>query len=75
MSIASAKKSGRGRPPVDSEAVNVRMERSLLQALDAFLMDQGPPPPSRPEVVRRVLAEHLRSQGYFVSADNDDLQK
>lgn len=68
-SLSSAKKIG--RPKVDSEAVNVRMERPMLSALDAFATDQGDPPPSRPEAVRRALADHLRAKGYLPSTSDE----
>jgi hypothetical protein len=55
-SNSGAKK--RGRPSIDSEAVNVRMERSLLDALDQWRNDQ-PDLPSRPEAVRRLLSQVL----------------
>jgi hypothetical protein len=58
MSIASAKKS-RGRPFVDSEAVNVRLVRDSLDRLDAYICAQPKPRPSRPEAIRRLLAEAL----------------
>ena len=32
-------------------------------SLDAFAADQGEPVPSRPETVRRALADHLRAKG------------
>lgn len=50
---------------MDSEAVNTRMERPMLDALDAFAADQDEPAPSRPEAVRRALADHLRAKGYL----------
>jgi metal-responsive CopG/Arc/MetJ family transcriptional regulator len=47
-----------GRPPVDSEPVVVRMPRAVLDALDGHrLKDKGSP--SRPELVRRIVAEWL----------------
>ena len=56
-SLPSAKKIG--RPKVDSEAVNVRMERPLLAELDAWIAGQPEPRPGRPEAIRRVLQDHL----------------
>jgi hypothetical protein len=44
-----------GRPPIDSEAVNVRMERALLEAIDRWIAQQPEPKPARPEAVRRLL--------------------
>lgn len=57
MSIVSAKKS-RGRPSVDSEAVNVRLERPYISALDVWIAKQKAPL-SRPEAIRRLLAKAL----------------
>jgi hypothetical protein len=37
MSIDGPKKSRRGRPRVDSEPVKLRIEREILEALDAYL--------------------------------------
>jgi metal-responsive CopG/Arc/MetJ family transcriptional regulator len=47
-----------GRPPVDTEAVTIRMDREMLRAIDEFRR-QHPDLPSRPEVVRRVMAKWL----------------
>jgi hypothetical protein len=49
----------RGRPAVDSEAVNVRMTRSALDALDAWIGAHPEPRPNRPEAIRRLVAEAL----------------
>jgi hypothetical protein len=46
-----------GRPRIDSEAVNIRLERRALDALDAWIASQPEPRPSRPEAIRRLLAE------------------
>jgi hypothetical protein len=59
--VLSAKKKT-GRPRVDSEAVNVRLERSPLAALDAWIAAQPEPRPSRPEAIRRILALHLETK-------------
>jgi hypothetical protein len=52
--ILSAKKSGKGRPSVDSEAVNVRMERPQLKLLDDWRRGQTDLP-TRPEAIRRLI--------------------
>ncbi len=54
----SAKKSKKGRPEIDSEAVNVRLTRDLIEHLDNFRRHQ-PDLPGRPEAIRRILAERL----------------
>lgn len=56
--VVSAKNKRTGRPRVDSEAVNVRMERPLLSALDAWRREQ-PDLPTRPEAVRRLVEKAL----------------
>ena len=61
MSINSSKKS-RGRPKVDSEAVNTRFSRRYLDAIDAFAT-KFDPPLSRPEVVRVLTAQGLMREG------------
>jgi hypothetical protein len=61
MAISGAKKS-RGRPKVDSEAVNVRFERVPLAALDAWIAAQPDPKPSRPEAIRRLVELALARQ-------------
>ena len=49
----------KGRPPVDSEDVHVRLARSAIDALDAWIVAQPEPRPSRPEAIRRILSEVL----------------
>jgi len=48
-----------GRPPVYSEDVRVRLRQSAIDALDAWIAAQIKPRPSRPEAIRRLLAEAL----------------
>ena len=60
MLISSAKKPSRGRPTIDSEAVNVRLERQRLQALDKWRRDQDDFP-TRPEAIRRLIKMGLEA--------------
>lgn len=53
-----------GRPPVDSEAINVRLTREVIEAVDAFRKDEADLP-TRPEGVRRLLSEALKDKGYL----------
>lgn len=50
-----------GRPKLDTEPVTIRMDRQMLKAIDDYrrLHDDLP---SRPEVVRRVMAEWLAAR-------------
>jgi hypothetical protein len=59
MSISSSKKRDRrGRPQVDSEAVNVRFIRADLDRLDDWRAKQEDEP-TRPEAVRRLVEKGL----------------
>lgn len=63
MSTINATQKKRGRPPVDSEELRVRMERSLIDRVEAFAESQGIK--SRPEAVRRLTQhglDYLRSR-------------
>ncbi len=50
-----------GRPAVDTEGVTVRFDRATLQAIDE-IRRQTDDLPSRPEVVRRAVADWLERQ-------------
>ena len=52
-------KSRRGRPRVDFEEVSARLERRMLDALDAWIAAQPEPRPTRSEAIRRLVAEAL----------------
>ncbi len=60
-----AKKRRGPAPTGKGQQVVVRLHDPMLTALDAFAADHGEPVPSRPEAVRRALAEHLRAKGYL----------
>lgn len=49
-------KKDRGRPPVDSERVVVRLPRELLDAVDAKAKEDDI---NRPEAVRRLIAKAI----------------
>jgi AMMECR1 domain-containing protein len=59
--INSAKKSRRGRPPVDTEAVNVRMSVTALQEIDGWRRQQDDLP-GRPESIRRLVDLGLKAK-------------
>lgn len=48
----------RGRPHVDSEAINLRLPRELIEAIDNRRRDE-PDLPTRPEMIRRALVQWL----------------
>ena len=47
----------RRRRQLNSEAVNVRIERRLLEFLDNWIAAQLDPKPTRPDAIRKLLAE------------------
>jgi hypothetical protein len=51
-----------GRPRVDSEELRARMERPLIDALDAWIAAQPDPKPTRPEAIRRLLQKALEGE-------------
>jgi hypothetical protein len=56
--IDNIKKRSKGRPPVDSAAITVRVERAQLTAIDDWRRRQGDLP-NRPEAIRRLVAAGL----------------
>jgi hypothetical protein len=56
----SAKKP-KGRPRVDAEAVNVRIERDALARIDAWRRGQSDLP-TRPEAIRRLVEAGLETR-------------
>lgn len=52
--INNVKNSKRGRPPVESEAITVRMTTDALHALDDWRRKQDDLP-GRPEAIRRLV--------------------
>lgn len=50
-----------GRPPTDSEPVMIRMQPAMIAAIDEYRRTQEDLP-TRPEVIRRVMAEFLERE-------------
>lgn len=46
-----------GRPRVDTEAINLRLPRDLIHAIDELRRIE-PDLPTRPEMIRRLLLTH-----------------
>jgi hypothetical protein len=59
--INSAKKRRRGRPPVESEAVNVRIALEGLENIDNWRRKQDDLP-GRPEAIRRLVELGLKAK-------------
>ena len=59
--INDIKKSKRGRPPVESEAVTVRMAATALQNIDDWRRHQADLP-GRPEAIRRLVEIGLKAK-------------
>ena len=51
-------KKTRGRPSVDSEAINLRLPRDLIEAIDDRRRIEADLP-TRPEMIRRALVQWL----------------
>ena len=65
MSIPDAQKK-RGRPPTGvTPQQGVRLGAELLAALERWRHDQPTPIPARADVIRRMLADRLRAEGYL----------
>jgi len=47
-----------GRPKTDTEAITLRLPRAMIDAIDE-LRRHEPDIPTRPEMIRRILAKHL----------------
>lgn len=63
-SIDDTNKPKKGRPVVDTEPVNLRLPREMLSAIDNFRKAENDLP-TRPEGIRRLLAEALKEKGYL----------
>jgi hypothetical protein len=59
--INNIKKSKRGRPPVESEAVTVRIGVDALQVIDNWRRKQDDLP-GRPEAIRRLVELGLKAK-------------
>jgi hypothetical protein len=62
-----------GRPKVDSELLRARMERALIDRLDAWIASQPDPKPSRPEAIRRLVEKVLEKPADAGSIPAEDL--
>lgn len=59
--INNVKKARKGRPPVESEPVTVRMTTDALRNLDDWRRRQDDLP-GRPEAIRRLVEQALRTK-------------
>lgn len=62
-SIDDTKKPKKGRPAVDTEAVNLRLPREMLDAIEEYRREQDDIP-TRQEAIRHMLQGWLMSNGY-----------
>lgn len=51
----------------------VRCHDEQLAPLDALIADQPDPKPSRPDVIREALNEHLKAKGYLKGEPKPDV--
>jgi hypothetical protein len=57
----SAAQKPKGRPPVDTEAINVRLASAWIAKLDNWRRGQSDLP-GRPEAIRRLIERSLEKQ-------------
>lgn len=53
-----------GRPPVDTEAVTLRLPREIIDVLETYRREQEIIP-TRPEAIRQILSDWLYDRGYL----------
>jgi len=58
------RKKQRGRPKVDSEQVNLRLTRELLDALDRYIKEEEPTA-TRPKALRLAFRDWAIHMGYL----------
>jgi hypothetical protein len=58
-------KKARGRPAVDTEAVNLRLARGMIEVIDNQRREQGDLP-TRPAMIRRMLKQWCQDRGIEV---------
>jgi len=59
-----------GRPKVDSERIDARFSRDLLDGIDRFASEE-PDTPARPEALRRIVRDWLIGHG-MLPVEGDD---
>lgn len=64
------KNSRRGRPPVDSEQIGIRLTRDLIDGIEAYQRDEPDAVP-KTEAIRRIIRDWLQSKGYLPSPKED----
>lgn len=58
-------KKARGRPTVDTEAVNLRLARGMIEVIDNQRREQDDLP-TRPAMIRRMLKQWCQDRGIEV---------
>jgi hypothetical protein len=58
-------RTGRTRGKQTGIQIQVRVQPEHVAPLDALIAAQADPKPTRPEVIREALAEHLKAKGYL----------
>lgn len=61
-------KKPRGRPPVDSDQLNIRIHREELAAIDAYAATQADGP-GRAKAARRIIRDFLIAHGFLPVSD------
>ncbi|MGU3538881.1 ribbon-helix-helix domain-containing protein [Methylobacterium sp. A54F] len=58
-------RTGRTRGKQTGIQIQVRVQPEQVASLDALITAQPDPKPSRPDVIREALSEHLKAKGYL----------
>lgn len=64
-SIDDTNKRKKGRPAVDTEAVNLRLPREIIDAIEEYRRKQRDIP-TRPEAIRQMLQSWLQNNGFLL---------
>jgi len=60
-----SEKRKKSRPRTDTEPVNLRLPREMIEAIDDLRRSEADLP-TRPEMIRRALAKWLETQGKLI---------
>ncbi len=74
MITESSKKKPGPKPTGKGQLIGLRLQPTVLAALDAFAVaaEEHGPDPSRPQAIRAILSEWLATHGFLKRVEHDD---